>query len=148
MSGFSALDTVWWSNNQDQAGLTSTTGCNSSVCSPLASRATATEANGRLAICWRSLISCWNTKHRWRTSKTSNAVQLRGIIINRELKHTVLQYRLFMCSVMNIRKQEENVICNYSSDRRNCNFHTTDQHIIGKVWEILPKLQLRRRLCG
>ncbi len=48
-----------------RAGLTtSTTGCNSSVCSPLASSATATEANGRLAICWRSLISCCNMKHR------------------------------------------------------------------------------------
>lgn len=41
-----------------KSALTSSTGCRSSVCSPRASSATATEANGRLAICCRSRISC------------------------------------------------------------------------------------------
>lgn len=39
-------------------GAPSSTGCNTSVTSPLASNETSTEAKGRLAICWRSLISC------------------------------------------------------------------------------------------
>lgn len=46
------------------AGLTSTRGCIRSIRSAIASSATATEANGRLAICWRSLISCCNVKRR------------------------------------------------------------------------------------